>query len=261
MIVKTTAVVVLALLAVFLCTSTAFAATDLKQLLISNNITSTNNNGQYQNDPAYLNFYNVKNAFDNITDKNYNAWSNWNNPGFEVFLSSPITSPVCKVEFDVKNPKGTPYKLFLGNDVFINGVLASEKVSANLTDCVKDFSTLKLETDTDGFNDNNMKWVSLSEVKLLANTTKGIPDPEPPICAPGTHWDPDQNKCVKDDIIRNPANITLINTNATMTVINSTLTVTVDEDTNVNANTIVSSDKDDKEEDEEDEEGDGEDKN
>ncbi len=234
---------------VFCCTiivATANAQTG-KQLLIGSNIQTIDAFGKY-NDTAYTNFYNVRNLFDNQT----NSWSFWSQYGKSGFIVSldPLDKPVCSVEIDVNNPKNTPYNIRLGNlETFVNfdGKLNKHKEILNINNCIKDVKGISATFNGD------KKWTTLSEIKLFSNKTN-IPDPEPPICQTGYHYDPIKKKCVPDVVNPggNVTHITISNSTALMDVINSKLVINIDADTQIIENHQSDSDNEDKDNEEED---------
>jgi hypothetical protein len=183
-------------------------------------------------------FWNATNAFDNST-KSYNGWSQWGNTaGIDVILSSPISESICKVEFNVLDPKNQPYKLIL-NDKILTGIINAKKVSNILDskDCIKDISKINLKVDS------NKKWITIHEISLLTNKSGNIPDPEPPVCPPGQYYNPELKQCIKIPDQNNNHTISIVDGNTTISVKNSTLTINVDKDSVIHPTIVESIEK------------------
>lgn len=193
-------------------------------ILDKNNIKSLTGFGAYEAiDPEYVSFYNASNLFDNKINS-YSFWSEYGNSGFNLELNQPLNNNVCGVEINVLNPQNTSYIFKINNNTF-NGILNTQTVTGDFDPCIKDMTKLSMN-----FAAPN-KWTTLSEVKLFSNETIII---EPPVCQPGTHYDPILKKCVPDVITKpNQTNIVLNNTNVTMTAIDSTLKINLEGDSTV----------------------------
>lgn len=229
-------------------TATAYAAGS-KQILINNNIQSVDSFGKY-NDTAYTDTYSPSNLFDNLI----NTWSYWSQYGksaVSVELKQPLNRNVCNVELDVFNPKNTPFnmKLNAGNTSYVdyNGVLDTTNETITIGNCLTDM------TDATFTFDAPKKWTTLSEIKFFSNTTGGGGPIEPPVCGPGTHYDPETQQCVPDVIIP-PGNVTKLSiTNSTVyaNLTDSTLVISLDPGTKVMLNgTEVEEEEEDEDEEE-----------
>jgi hypothetical protein len=224
-----------------------------KQLLIASNINTIDSFGKWNN-TDYTDFYNVRNLFDNQTNT-WSFWSQYGKSGFVISLN-PINEPVCSVQIDTNNPKNTPFHLRLGNpETFVNydGNLDTNKETINIDNCIKDVKGISMTFDAP------KKWTTLSEFKLFSNATN-IPDPEPPVCKEGYHYDPVKKKCVLDVGVPggggsgNVTHIIIANSTATMDISNSKLVLNIDGNTQIIEN--HQSDDDNEEEEQENEEDD-----
>ena len=167
------------------------------QISILNEIQNTESFGQWNN-TDYTNFYNVKNLFDNMT----NSWSFWSQYGKSAGWSAqfnPLQYPVCSAEIDVFDPKSTPFSLKIGNNESvqeINSVLDTTKEIMNIPDCLANATAMMFTSDAPG------NWTTLSEVRLFSNQTTTTPPPvEPPVCGPGTTWNPETQTCEPDIVV------------------------------------------------------------
>lgn len=236
--IKTTIVAVVAAVLAFFSTASIIAQgqeqeEELNQVLIQNNISSITPYGKYNN-TQYINQYNVKNLFDNLTNS-WSFWSEFKESGFDITLSPPIKYPICKVDIGVFSPKNTTFAFGLNNQTF-NGILDTTTETIDIPQCVKDVTTISADFIPDVNLSPEKKWTTLSEIKLYTNesTTGTFPPPEPPVCPTGTYWDPEIKKCV--DIVTPAENITKIwlnNTKVLMDVTNSELEIVIGPNTSL----------------------------
>jgi hypothetical protein len=167
------------------------------QILIGDLISSTNFTGEITA-PQYLGNYTVPKVFDNNTKVNH-SWSQFGKSSFEATLKEPLKKPICNVELYVYKPKNTPYTLNLGSNI-ITGNLNADFIPID-TRCVEDLQKISMS-----FNAPD-KFTTITELKLFQNVTKPGP------IEPGNVF------------------VDIRDSNATISVVNSTVKFTFDNTT------------------------------
>lgn len=171
-------------------------------------------------DHAYTNFYNVKNTIDNKVDE-YSFWSQYDKSGFNIELHPQALKDfeVCSAEIVVHNPKSVQSTLTIDGLYNYTGILDNTTEKVDFDSCHKNVKQLTMS-----FDGADKKYTSIAELKLFGKLLN--PPTIPPIVDP-------QNPKQK---------IEIKNSNAEISIINSTVTFKFDPEsgqaTNYNVITI-----------------------
>lgn len=174
--------------------------------------------GDYEGE-NYTKIYTPVNVVDNLIN-DYSFWGQFGKSSFTIELKEKLENPVCSVEINTYNPKNTPFELQF-NDKIFQGVLDKQVIPMTFENCVEGVDSMSMRFDADG------KWTVLSEVKLFSNEEVDIPPVE---CDKGYHME--NGVCVPDvidppptpePVDSNATNINIIDSNATLNIINSTI--------------------------------------